>query len=62
MPFAAHERRSRRDIYAELGFKRYADPPANQLSGGTLAKLNPGLTLLADPEVLLLDEPYTGFD
>ncbi|MGA5412036.1 ATP-binding cassette domain-containing protein [Streptomyces lavendulocolor] len=56
------ERRSRREIYAALGFERYAGTRADQLSGGTLAKLNLGLALLADPEVLLLDEPYAGFD
>jgi ABC-2 type transport system ATP-binding protein len=55
-------RRSRRDVYAELGFERYAGTRADQLSGGTLAKLNLGLALLAEPEVLLLDEPYAGFD
>ncbi len=56
------ERRSRRELYAALGFERYAPTRADQLSGGTLAKLNLGLALLADPEVLLLDEPYAGFD
>jgi ABC-type multidrug transport system ATPase subunit len=56
------ERRSRRDIYEALGFERYAAARADQLSGGTLAKLNLGLALLADPDVLLLDEPYAGFD
>ncbi|WP_418960752.1 ATP-binding cassette domain-containing protein [Streptomyces tritici] len=56
------ERRSRREIYAALGFERYAGTRADQLSGGTLAKLNLGLALLADPDVLLLDEPYAGFD
>jgi ABC-type multidrug transport system ATPase subunit len=56
------ERRSRRDLYAALGFERYAATRADQLSGGTLAKLNLGLALLADPEALLLDEPYAGFD
>lgn len=56
------ERRSRRELYAALGFERYARTRADQLSGGTLAKLNLGLALLADPEVLLLDEPYAGFD
>lgn len=59
---AVAERRSRADLYAELGFERYASVRADQLSGGTLAKLNLGLALLADPEVLLLDEPYAGFD
>ena len=44
------------------GFARYRGTRADQLSGGTLAKLNLGLALLADPEVLLLDEPYAGFD
>jgi ABC-type multidrug transport system ATPase subunit len=56
------ERRSRRELYAALGFERYAATRADQLSGGTLAKLNLGLALLADPQVLLLDEPYAGFD
>lgn len=56
------ERGSRRALYAALGFERYAGTRADQLSGGTLAKLNLGLALLADPEVLLLDEPYAGFD
>lgn len=53
---------SRRGIYEALGFARYARTRAEQLSGGTLAKLNLGLALLADPELLLLDEPYASFD
>jgi ABC-2 type transport system ATP-binding protein len=53
---------SRKSIYQSLGFARYARTRADQLSGGTLAKLNLGLALLADPELLLLDEPYAGFD
>ncbi|WP_078889960.1 AAA family ATPase [Streptomyces maremycinicus] len=55
-------RRSRSALYTELGFERYATTRADQLSGGTLSKLNLALALLADPEVLLLDEPYAGFD
>jgi len=54
--------RSAQNLYAQLGFERYADTRADQLSGGTLAKLNLGLALLPDPELLLLDEPYAGFD
>jgi ABC-2 type transport system ATP-binding protein len=53
---------ARGDLYTALGFGRYAGTRADQLSGGTLAKLNLGLALLADPDVLLLDEPYAGFD
>jgi len=56
------EHHSRRLLYTALGFERYAGTRADRLSGGTLAKLNLGLALLADPEVLLLDEPYAGFD
>jgi ABC-type multidrug transport system ATPase subunit len=54
---AAQER-----LYEELDFGRYADERADRLSGGTLAKLNLALAMLADPSVLLLDEPYAGFD
>jgi len=53
---------SRGSLYDTLGFARYAGSRADQLSGGTLAKLNLALALLADPDVLLLDEPYAGFD
>jgi ABC-2 type transport system ATP-binding protein len=56
------ERRARRELYESLGFERYADTRADRLSGGTLAKLNLTLAMLADPQVLLLDEPYAGFD
>ena len=53
---------ARDDLYETLGFARYRGTRADQLSGGTLAKLNLSLALMADPEVLLLDEPYAGFD
>ena len=53
---------ARDGLYETLGFARYRRTRADQLSGGTLAKLNLGLALMADPEVLLLDEPYAGFD
>ncbi|HEX7747014.1 MAG TPA: ATP-binding cassette domain-containing protein [Micromonosporaceae bacterium] len=54
--------KSRQAMYEALDFGRYADTRAEQLSGGTLAKLNLGLALLADPDLLLLDEPYASFD
>lgn len=56
------ERERSAAIYESLGFGRFARTRADRLSGGTLAKLNLGLALLADPPVLLLDEPYAGFD
>ena len=55
-------RRSQAELYEELDFARYADMRVDRLSGGTLAKLNLALAMLPDPEVLMLDEPYAGFD
>jgi ABC-2 type transport system ATP-binding protein len=37
-------------------------PAARHLSGGTRQKLNLVLAGIGDPDVLLLDEPYQGFD
>ncbi len=49
-------------LYDSLGFGRWRDSQVAELSGGTRAKLNLALALLADPDLLLLDEPYAGFD
>ncbi len=49
-------------LYATLSFDRWRKTQVAELSGGTRAKLNLAIALLADPEVLLLDEPYAGFD
>lgn len=59
---AAAVSRSRNHIYESLDFVRYRGTRVEELSGGTRAKLNLGLALLPDPELLLLDEPYAGFD
>ncbi len=53
---------SRDDLYATLGFVKWRGARVEELSGGTRAKLNLGVALLADPDLLLLDEPYAGFD
>ncbi len=58
----AQTEKSRDSIYDVLGFVEYRDTRVEELSGGTRAKLNLGLALLPDPEILLLDEPYSGFD
>jgi len=45
-----------------LHFSDYRHRTVAELSGGTRQKLNLTLALLHDPDVLLLDEPYQGFD
>ncbi len=46
----------------ELQFERYRGYRVEELSGGTRQKLNLALALMHDPELLFLDEPYSGFD
>ncbi len=50
------------DVVGRLGYEKYLDERVANLSGGTQQKLNLTLALMNDPGVLLLDEPYQGFD
>ena len=54
--------RAEESLLDELQFERYRDFRIEELSGGTRQKLNLALALMHDPQLLLLDEPYSGFD
>lgn len=49
-------------LMEELDFAKYRTYRIEALSGGTRQKLNLALSLMHEPQLLLLDEPYSGFD
>jgi len=49
-------------LISRLGYEQYRATPVGVLSGGTRQKVNLTLALMHQPDVLLLDEPYQGFD
>jgi ABC-type multidrug transport system ATPase subunit len=55
--------RERRDeLAARLDFEQFLEYRVDRLSGGNRQKVNLAVALLHEPDVVLLDEPYTGFD
>lgn len=59
-PAAAFRRAA--DFLEYLDFDVSDRTVARSLSGGQRQKLNLALTMINDPQLLLLDEPYQGFD
>jgi ABC-2 type transport system ATP-binding protein len=54
--------RSVEGTIALVGLEEKADERARKLSGGQQRRLDVGMALVGDPELLFLDEPTTGFD
>jgi ABC-2 type transport system ATP-binding protein len=50
------------DVIGLVGLEEQAETRARRLSGGQQRRLDVGLALVGDPELLFLDEPTTGFD
>jgi ABC-2 type transport system ATP-binding protein len=49
-------------LVKRLAYEEYLNRPVRELSGGTQQKLNLTIALMHHPSLLLLDEPYQGFD
>ncbi|MGN6275932.1 MAG: ABC transporter ATP-binding protein [Solirubrobacterales bacterium] len=50
------------EVISLIGLGGKADERASRLSGGQQRRLDVGMALVGDPELLFLDEPTTGFD
>ena len=62
--FAGYHPRPRdvREVIELVGLEESAGARVRTLSGGQLRRLDLGLALVGDPELVFLDEPTTGFD
>lgn len=50
------------ELLQQFNYSKYRNEKISHLSGGTQQKLNLSIALLHDPRLLILDEPYNGFD
>jgi ABC-2 type transport system ATP-binding protein len=50
------------EVIGLVGLQGKADARADKLSGGQQRRLDVGISLVGDPDLLFLDEPTTGFD
>jgi len=54
--------KQKKSLMRHFNFEQYAEALVSTLSAGTRQKLNLSLAMLHGPDLLILDEPYTGFD
>ena len=59
---AAQAKRSVEDWLERLSMTEYIDRKLETLSKGNQQKIQLALALLADPEIIILDEPFSGLD
>ena len=55
-------KRRSEELLLRFNYKKYKQEKIINLSGGTQQKLNLSIALLHEPDLLILDEPYNGFD
>lgn len=55
-------KRRSEELLHHFNYKKYQQEKIINLSGGTQQKLNLSISLLHEPDLLILDEPYNGFD
>jgi ABC-2 type transport system ATP-binding protein len=57
-----HDPRPVDEVVSLVGLQEKRDERVRRLSGGQRRRLDLGLALVGDPELIFLDEPTTGFD
>jgi len=63
MDLSDEERKSRRDeLLGDLGLAKLSDQQAYTLSGGERRKLEISRALVSNPDIIMLDEPFSGVD